>query len=76
MNDQHWQRVEIIFHACLLLSADRRASALDLHCAGDPGLRADVEAVLDASLHADGFIEDIVRGAADRLRDRGENPLP
>jgi hypothetical protein len=76
MNDHHWQRVENIFHACLRLPIDRRSSALDLHCAGDSGLRADVEAVLEASLHADGFIEGIVRGAADRLRDDVEPEPP
>ena len=62
------QRVEKIFHACLRLPAERRAAALDRRCEGDPGLRADVEAVLEASRFADGFIEGIVRHAADDLR--------
>jgi hypothetical protein len=68
MNHDHWRRVESIFHACRHLSDEQRHSLLDHRCATDPLLRADVEAVLEASRHADGFIEGIVRGAADRLR--------
>jgi hypothetical protein len=68
MNDSHWRRVETIFHACIRLSAEQRTAALERHCDGDPRLRADVAAVLEASLHADGFIEGIVRHAADGMR--------
>lgn len=67
MDREYWLRVETIFHACVHLSDDRRDDVLESRCAGDSTLRADVEAVLEASRHADGFIEGIVRGAADTL---------
>jgi hypothetical protein len=68
MNDEHWRRVEALFHLCVRLPIPLRTALLDDVCAGQPDVRADVDAVLEASAHADGFIEDILRVAADRVR--------
>jgi hypothetical protein len=67
MDEAYWQRVEALFHACENLSRHERVELLDRCCAREAPLRADVEAVLEATLHADGFIENIVRLATERV---------
>ena len=47
-----WDRVEEIFAAALAHDAAARADYLESACDGDPGLRAEVEALLDAHLRA------------------------
>jgi hypothetical protein len=75
MDDQHWRRVEALFHECRGVAVDRRNELLDRRCAGDLRLRADVVAVLEASHHADGFIELIVQAEAQRLGRRNPDEL-
>src|SRR5688500_18086944 len=50
MNDEE------IFHEALALDTADRAAYLDRACAGDPAVRASVEALLRASVGAPGFV--------------------
>ena len=52
MNSIDWDRVEEIFAAALARDAAARAAYLESACDGDPALRAEVEALLDAHLSA------------------------
>ncbi len=46
MKPTTWDRLEAVFFEALELPAEQRAAFLDRACAGDPDLRAEVEAVL------------------------------
>ena len=48
---------EEIFHQALARSPEERAAYLEQACAGDPALRASVEALLRANVGATGFLE-------------------
>lgn len=48
MNRGDWDRIQSVFVGALQQPAHLRASYLDAECAGDPGLRAELEAVLAA----------------------------
>ena len=50
MKPTTWDRLEAVFFEALELPADQRAAFLDRACAGDPELRAEVEAVLASHL--------------------------
>jgi hypothetical protein len=76
MNAEHWRRVEALFHLCVRLPEPIRSGLLDDVCVGQPDVRADVDAVLAASAHADGFIEHIVRLALDGVQDGRESLAP
>lgn len=76
MNAEHWRRVEALFHLCVRLPEAVRNALLDDVCAGQPDVRGHVDAVLAASAHADGFIEDIVRLALDGVHDGRESVAP
>jgi hypothetical protein len=67
MDDDRWRRVEALFHECLHMTPPQRIDFLDRSCSGDATLRGEVEAVLEASLHTDGFIEKIVEVATERI---------
>lgn len=51
-----WRRVEAVLDLALDLSPDERSAFLDQSCAGDPDLRAEVEAFLAADAEAGGFL--------------------
>jgi serine/threonine protein kinase/tetratricopeptide (TPR) repeat protein len=51
-----WRRVEAILDVALDLSPEERSALLDQSCAGDPELRAEVEALLAADAKAGGFL--------------------
>src|ERR1044071_5852299 len=51
-----WRRIEAILDLALDLPAEDRTALLDSACAGDPGLRAEVEALLAADAKAGGFL--------------------
>jgi serine/threonine-protein kinase len=56
MEVKDWERVESLFHAALPLDAGARAAHLELACAGDQALRAEVESLLAASERDEGFL--------------------
>jgi WD40 repeat protein len=70
-------REEAIFHEALARATpEERAAFLDRACAGDPALRASVEALLRASVGASGFLEEPAPGLAATVDDlpAGERP--
>jgi serine/threonine-protein kinase len=52
-----WQKVEAILDQALELPGEEQSGFLDQACAGDPGLRADVESLLSADEAASGFLK-------------------
>jgi serine/threonine protein kinase len=48
MADQHWERLEELFEQARAMPIDARAAFLERGCAGDPVLRAEVQALLGA----------------------------
>src|SRR6185436_10376659 len=68
-----WRRVEAILDQALELPAEGHAAFLDRACAGDPGLRARVEALLAADGTAGDFLEHPVSAAL--LDDPGDEPV-
>ncbi len=70
---QHWLRVEQLLDGALDLEADELSAFLDTACAGDAGLRADVESLLAADRNAPDFLDG---DAADLVFEAGvETPL-
>ena len=59
MTPERWRQIDAIFPAVVELSQDQRAAFLDHACAGQPELRAEVEAMLAGDAGA----ESAVRGA-------------
>jgi serine/threonine-protein kinase len=57
---ERWKQLTPILDEAFELEADARALYLDRACAGDADLRADAEALLDAWLAADAFLEEPV----------------
>src|SRR5262245_17363114 len=57
MERERWERVSEIFTDALERPPLERAALLDAACAGDPGLRAGVEALLAAHGRAGDFLE-------------------
>jgi serine/threonine-protein kinase len=53
-----WSRVAALFAEAQPRPRDERPALLDTACAGDPGLRAEVQALLDADDKAAGFLAD------------------
>ena len=52
MDAQVWQRVRVLFEQAIELPADARADFLDRSCAGEPEVRAEVEALIGADATA------------------------
>ena len=48
MDSERWERIQTLFMAALERSDDERAVFLDEACAGDPGLRRELETMLGA----------------------------
>lgn len=59
-----WQRVRALFEQALELPPDEAAAFLDRSCAGDPGLRSEVEACLAADREAGSFLATLAYPAA------------
>ncbi len=57
MTPERWRQVEEIFQAALDRDEPARAAYLDAACAGDAGLRRDVESMLGAHQSDDRFLE-------------------
>ena len=56
MTTERWDRLQDLFHEALPLNPEARAALIERECGGDAGLRAELEALLDASDRAGGFI--------------------
>ena len=48
MTPEQWQQVRDVLHSVVQLPANQRSAYLDVHCAGDPALRREVEQLLAA----------------------------
>ena len=57
MTPEQWVRVKELFHAALAQDATRRSAFLEAETGGDERVRAEVERLLEADVHAAGFIE-------------------
>jgi serine/threonine protein kinase/Tfp pilus assembly protein PilF len=58
MNPGRWQQIERVYHAALHIGPDRRSAYLEDVCAGDEGLRREVESLLSYDEAAECFIEE------------------
>lgn len=61
MTPERWQVVKDVFQAALRRDERQRPAYLDHACAGDPSLRADVDAMLASDERAGSFLEEPVR---------------
>ncbi len=57
MDAERWQRVEQLCQAALEREPGEQGSYLDKACAGDPGLRREVESLLAQQVYAEKFLE-------------------
>jgi eukaryotic-like serine/threonine-protein kinase len=57
MTPERYQRIEVLYHAALELEGDRRAAFLGEACAGDEGLRREVESLIRSHEELGDFIE-------------------
>jgi eukaryotic-like serine/threonine-protein kinase len=57
MTPERWQQIDQLFHETLAQDASRRAGFLADACAGDEGLRHEVESLLNFHNISDSFIE-------------------
>jgi serine/threonine-protein kinase len=62
-----WQQVEALFYAALEHTPAARDAFLDQACDGDPGLKSEVQSLLDASGKTLGFLKNRVEAAAHNL---------
>jgi eukaryotic-like serine/threonine-protein kinase len=67
VNSARWERLEEIFHRALEARPEERAALLDAACAGDDGLRHEVEALLGNAGAAEGRLNRAVADAAAEL---------
>ncbi|MBS1792802.1 MAG: protein kinase [Acidobacteria bacterium] len=64
MNQEKWREISRIFHLALEMGAAERRAFLDERCAGDAGLRREIENLLNASETEDSFIDSPKPGLA------------
>ncbi len=57
MTPERWQQIEQLYHDALDCEPNQRAAMLDKACAGDDGLRSEVEALLAANDQTGGFLD-------------------
>jgi len=74
MTPERWQQVKELFRSALEHEVEERAAFLE-HCAGDDGLRREVESLLSSFEESDSIIEMPVAWAAADLfsRDQSES---
>jgi eukaryotic-like serine/threonine-protein kinase len=70
MRADEWKRVDALFHAALERPAADRSGYVDAQSLGDESLRREVDSLLAAHEHADGFLE----GAAEEPLETDANP--
>ena len=75
MTPERWQQVKTLFRSALEHEVDARAPFLDRACAGDDGLRREVESLLSSFEESDSVLEKPVGEAAAQLLtgDRAES---
>ncbi|MCH9647820.1 MAG: serine/threonine-protein kinase [Deltaproteobacteria bacterium] len=56
LDTERWHQVDALFAAAVDLPTEKRAEFLDQSCSGDPSLRAEVLALLEAHERADAFL--------------------
>jgi len=56
MNSERWRHIEDVLQAALELEPGERADFLERACAGDPGLREEVESLLLSAEPARDFL--------------------
>jgi serine/threonine protein kinase len=71
---ENFRRVRNLFDAAAERPAHEREAFLEEACAGDPDLRAEVEALLDAREHPQTWIDRPALGTADRMEGRRVGP--
>jgi TolB-like protein/Tfp pilus assembly protein PilF len=64
MHADRWRRVEELYHAAYARPVHERGQFLDEVCAGDAGLRDEIESLLVQPVSADGRLERAARGGA------------
>ena len=67
MTPEHWQRINEMFHAALVLDGPERTAFLVAQSGGDEALRGKVAALLASHEQAEGFIQGSVFGDAAEL---------
>jgi serine/threonine protein kinase len=69
MNPDRWRQIGQLYHSALEMELEERAAFLDGACGDDAELRREVESLLQARQHADGFIDGKVDGVADVINE-------
>jgi serine/threonine-protein kinase len=64
MNSDRWRQIEELYQAAYARPASARGAFLDEVCAGDAGLRLEIESLLKQPVSADGFLERSANGIA------------
>ena len=77
MKAERWEQVEQLYHSALEKEADQRSDFLAKACAGDEGLRREVESLLAYENRAENFIESPALDLAAKLvaQDQNANEL-
>jgi hypothetical protein len=65
MDSEHWRKIEAIFQEAATLSVADRQRYLEKACAGDAGLRSEVESLLLADARSESPLEGSVLDALD-----------
>ena len=77
MDARRWERIQELFHEAADLAPGARAALLDRACAGDPELRAQVEALLDGDAAGESLVDRNVSHVASALLPHAHAaPLP
>src|SRR6516162_2787513 len=71
-----FQRIEELYHQALSKPAAERGSFLDAACAGDEGLRREVEALVASQQKADQFLDSPALDVAARMLAETEGRMP
>lgn len=58
MTRGEWQSLDAILDAALAVPPENRGAVLDNECSSDPGVRAEIEELLQACDKDNGFLED------------------
>lgn len=69
MHPERFRQLESVFHEAVALRGAERAAFLDGACAGDEGLRQEVEALLQSDENADTHLGEVVQGVAATLEE-------
>lgn len=59
MSSEHWKRIEEIYYTVVASPTMNRAAILDRLCSDDPGIRSEVESLLDARDQVGSFLSPV-----------------